>query len=189
MRDVEKLEKNNDIKIHVFRLNEKGEKIFPYKISQYKIKNLDIEADEEDYIIDVLQLIDKKNAEKSHFCWIKSLHKAIYSQTSNHNRLNLCRRCLFRCSSAHKFARHRELCSNHKVQAVRFPRKNCPTRGDIFSYIKGEKSCVTEKESRAPYVMYADLEAVLAPVSIQCGAKTKIVQRHLPSAMSYIVTR
>jgi hypothetical protein len=190
MRDIERLEKNNDLKINIFRLNETLSNIFPYKMSHYKIKDGD--ADEESRTIDILQLLDSKKVGFSHFCWLKNLHRALKMQVSPTNAFKLCRRCLYRCVSVIKFDRHVELCKNHKIQAVSLPRKNCPKKSDIFSYIHGDESGVTEKECRAPWVMYSDIEAILTPVSLsenEKTAKTSIVNRHEPSAMSYIVTR
>ena len=182
--DLSKLEKLNDIRINVFRLNDSN-KYFPYKISEYKSSEPDF-----DRIIDVLELTSPQG---NHFVWIKNIHKAMSKQIrqKTNNLYFLCRRCLFSCYSEKKFAFHTELCELRKIQAVSLPKLGCPKKTDQFSYGKG--NYVTEKECEFPFYFYADIECLLELENLELHEATKsgetTVHRHTPSAMSYICVR
>ena len=124
--DVKKLEKQNDVRINVFRLNE-GNKIFPYYVSEYGLSNKNFD----DRTIDVLELCSSRG---NHYAWIKNLSRALKLQISpTSNVLHLiCRRCLFSCFSHSKYADHVALCQEHKIQAISLPRLNGPKKWTNF---------------------------------------------------------
>ena len=185
LRDVQRMEKNNKIRINIFRLNE-GNKIFPYYISEYGDDNFD-------KIVDVLELCSHKG---NHFVWIKSLSRALFRQISPNanSKVHICRRCLFNCYSAHKYDEHIRLCKEHKIQAISLPRLNCPKKLDKFSY---SKDCaITERECELPFYMYADIECLLKPSNEDDDVEMtsskpgeKVINRHEPSSMAYICVR
>ena len=185
MIDVKKLEKQNNVRINVFRLNDSS-KIFPYYISEYglTIQNFD------DRTIDVLELCSFRG---NHYTWIKNLSKALRLQISpsTHVQYLICRRCLFTCYSSSKYADHVALCQEHKIQAISLPRLNCPKKMDKFSYSK--KCNVTEKECEFPYYFYADIECLLVPEGNDLHESNKsgetVINKHVPSAMAYVCAR
>ena len=184
LADLSKLEKLNDIRINVFRLNE-ANKFFPYKISDFKISEPDF-----DRIIDVLELCSPQG---NHFVWIKNIHRAISRQIrqKSNQAYFLCRRCLFSCFSEKKFEFHAELCKSHKIQAVTLPKFGCAKKTDQFSYGKG--SNITEKECEFPFYFFADIECLLEEENQALHEASKsgetIVHRHTPSAMAYTCVR
>jgi len=149
-RQLKEIEEKNDRALNIFRLTP-SDKIFPHRISSNDV------CDEK--VVDLLELC---STEGSHYVLITHLRRLIRGQYSRHNGSTelICRRCLYVCFTDSVYERHRELCLQHKLQAVTLPRKDCPKGGDKFRYLKDSSPNspgVTDKECMLPFTIFCDI--------------------------------
>ena len=90
--------------------------------------------------------------ESQHYSTIRNFSRLVYGQLSNYQHtIYSCKKCLHACSSADVLKRHMERCTH--VQLAKFPiEPRCR-----FTNI--------QKQLPAPFVVYADFESVLKPLS------------------------
>ena len=183
-----RIEKQNDIFINVFRLNEE-EKVYPFRLG-----TVDTLANASN----IVNLLELTSVTGNHYVLITSLTALLRRQLNlSRNPRYICPRDLFSCQSQAKFIRHQELCRDNSVQAVSLPRANCPRKSDKFAYIKDRSAGsprVTEFEVEMPFCFYSDIECVLPPISTAARSgpetpSTLEVTTHEPSCMAYSVTR
>ena len=140
IKQINKIEKQNNIRINVFSYEEKQP--YPIYVSKEKF---------EDHI--ELLLITKD--ENKHYVLIKDFNKFMYQQTKHKERKHFCMHCLQCFSSERVLNNHKDNCIQvNGIQAV-----NMPEKGDnILKYTNHHK------QQPAPFIIYADFEAITKKV-------------------------
>ncbi|XP_054256909.1 uncharacterized protein LOC128981938 [Macrosteles quadrilineatus] len=176
LTDVKKFEKRAGLSINVYGLEENSD-VFPLCVTD----------EEKPVHVDLLLVKDGTN---SHYCLIKNLSRLVHSQATKHNRkCYICRRCLQHFHNEDNLKTHMEDCSRHDPLKIKLP-----TAG------KNDKIRFTEhnKSMKVPYVIYADLESMLLPISTcepsgvdENGAKrsyTYSYQKHEAISFCYYIS-
>ena len=137
---IERFERQNDININVYGLNEEDCSIFPKRISERDVAR---------HHVDLLYM---SHGEEGHYLLIRNFSRLVGRQMSRHHRqMHFCRRCLHGCTTEEILGKHMERCKNHNAQRVKMPEPE----ENIVSF----KS--TEKQLRLPFIIYADFESIL----------------------------
>ena len=158
-RDSDKFERNNDISINVLGLVDN--KIVTLRKTKQK---------KEKHVI----LFKLKNETTEHFAWVKNLNRLWFGIGSNHHsQRHVCDGCLNSFASEKSLAVHQEFCVHDGVRAI------LPPVGSTMKFKKLE--AVTE----VPFVIFADFESILKPVSIDIGEKTRQIQHHIPCSSAF----
>ena len=112
-----------------------------------------------------------------HFAWIKDFSRLMRDITKHANRYFWCKRCFCRFQAEDTLDRHKQLCT----------RENLISNVHILSEL-GTSIMFTNWKfiTMAPFVIYADLESVLAEVDITHG-KTNLYQKHKCCAASSLI--
>ena len=167
IKDYNKIEKMNSIKINVFCYEEN--QIFPLYISKEKF---------EDHM-ELLLITDGKN---KHYVLIKDFNKLMYNQTKHESRKHFCMYCLQCFSSERVLNNHKENCIQlNGTQAVKMPTKD----NSILKFNN------YHKQQPTPFVIYADIEALLQKVERgqpdSNESYTERFQRHVDCGSAYKV--
>ena len=167
IKDYNKIEKMNSININVFCYEEN--QIFPLYISKEKF---------EDHM-ELLLITDDKN---KHYVLIKDFNKLMYNQTKHESRKHFCMYCLQCFSSERVLNNHKENCIQlNGTQAVKMPTKD----NSILKFNN------YHKQQPTPFVIYADIEALLQKVERgqpdSNGSYTEKFQRHIDCGSAYKV--
>ncbi|XP_065183200.1 uncharacterized protein LOC135814066 [Sycon ciliatum] len=113
----------------------------------------------------------------NHFTWIKNFSRAC--ENKNRHATHYC----FRCLSAHKTAdslqHHSERCQVMKPVPVVMP----TAKDSILKYTN------LKHRMAAPYIIYADTEAIIEPMEEQHGSSTVRTARHVPCSIRYAAIR
>jgi hypothetical protein len=168
---MDKFERLNNLSVNVFTYHQK-DGIEPLRIS--KVENTD------DRHVDLLLLDDE---EKTHYVLIKNLNGFLREQwTDKDHTRHFCRYCLWGFSNEQALHNHRSegMCTTMGTNPKRI---KLPSKDKCFKTYTPSK----EKESRFPYVIYADFESILAapdPKDKKCGNKTRY-QVHRACSFAY----
>ena len=133
-----------------------------------------------------LMLIE--SGEKQHYCFVKRVSALLYDQSKHRDTKHYCMLCLTGFSREDLLENHKKYCNGLKGK---------PTRIDMP---KEEEKIVSfqnyNKQMKVPYVIYADLEALIKKISLcelEGGNKEKsyIIKKeyHEASGFSYTVVR
>jgi len=133
--------------------------------------------------IDLLLLTDPEEPEKTHYVWIKDLARMLYKNNRHKERKYPCRRCLHVFSSE-------ALLETHKNDSQGIGGKPQCTVGpkegqNILKFTNHHK------QMQAPYIIYADFEALNIPVE-GCAdnpQKTRQIAKQVPCSYCYVVFR
>ena len=137
IKDMKKIEKQNQININVFGYHQKTRETYPIRIS---------EANFPDHI----ELLWIEEGEKSHYVLIKNFNQFMSSYTKHHGRKYFCLRCLHCCSSERTLENHKQDCLLiNGTQAIKMPEKGSKI------YFQNHKKMLP-----APFAIYADFEAI-----------------------------
>ena len=142
IKDMKKIEKQNQININVFGYHQKTRETYPIRIS---------EANFPDHI-ELLWITqeDEKEKEKSHYVLIKNFNQFMSSYTKHHGRKYFCLRCLHCCSSERTLENHKQDCLLiNGTQAIKMPEKGSKI------YFQNHKKMLP-----VPFAIYADFEAI-----------------------------
>ena len=144
IKDIPKVEKQNNLSINVFALNNQANKhsLYPVYISN------NIEQGEST-VIDMLYIENNGN---SHYCLIKNLDSFRYDK--NKHKQFTCRNCLQGFQRKETLERHRELCFLQKHCNLILPNKD----NNILKFTKHEYSF------KLPFTIYCDFEASNIPL-------------------------
>ena len=136
IKQINKIEKNNNIRINVFGYEEKQS--YPIYVSKEKFD-------------DHLELLLITKDENKHFVLIKDFNKFMYQQTKHKERKHFCMYCLQCFSSERILANHVNNCLTvNGVQAI-----NMPKQGENILKFNN-----FHKQLPVPFVIYADFEAI-----------------------------
>ena len=177
LKDIPRFERQNDISVSVYgwenaRINKDGVKELGYATT------LRIAKDIKPRHVNLLMIGD----EVKHYCWIKHFSRLVRSQyTGARIEHAYCRFCLHgfpgqaiegQCTRLEDAKRrrneHEKECFVHGGQKTTFPEDPCI------------KFKAIEKQVEAPFVVYADFEAILNPLNASSGEKTVKTEEHLP---------
>ena len=164
VKQYNKIEKQNNIRVNVFGYEEKQ----PYVIYLSKEKF--------DSCLNLLLLTE---GEVKHYCLIKDFNKFMYNETKHKERKHFCMYCLQCLSSKEHLEKHKVDCIEiNGEQAIKMPEP-------------GSKIAFTNyrKQLPAPFVIYADFEAITEKVDEKAPQKsyTEQYQKHTACGYGYKV--
>ena len=112
-----------------------------------------------------------------HYAWIKDFSRLMRDITKHKGRYYWCKRCFGRFQAENTLDRHRQLCTRENfISNVHIlPEPGTSLKFTNWKFI-----------TMAPFVIYADLESVLADVDITHG-KTHLYQKHKCCAASAVI--
>ena len=141
-RDINKFEKNNEIGVNILLVENKKTYICRKGRDYNRIVNL-------------MLIADVENPNKKHYVAVKSLSRLLSKQNSKHKEAqHFCTNCLNGFESEIIRDEHYEYCRSKDSVRVEMPTKN-----PIVKYADGQY------QFKVPFVIYADFESVLVPVS------------------------
>ena len=128
-------------------------------------------------------LIEK--AGKTHYTWIKNLNRLLYDSIKHKERKHFCERCLHGYRREDQLEAHKPECRGIGQTAVRM---DMPKEGENKLAFQNY-----HKQLPAPYIIYADFEALTAkvegPEPDPAKSNTQRTQHHEICSYSYIVVR
>ena len=120
-----------------------------------------------------LMLIEK--GEIQHYCWVKRESALLFDKAIN-NKTFYCMRCLTRFTRAHTLVEHEKYCNGVNGRPTKI---DMPEEGENILAFQNH-----QKQMKAPYVIYADFEALVKKIQ-GCERdpdKKKVTQKR-PSCM------
>ena len=160
VKQYNKIEKQNNIRVNVFGYEE-GQ---PYVIYVSKEK-----------FNSCLNLLLITEGEVKHYCLLKNFNKFMYNQTKHKERKHFCMYCL-QCLSS------KEHLEKHKVDCIEI-------NGEQAINMPGPGSKIAFKNYRrklpAPFVIYADFEAITEKVDEKAPQKSRTEQYQKHTACGY----
>ncbi|XP_071055897.1 uncharacterized protein [Onthophagus taurus] len=163
IRDIPKFEEENNISINVYGINSwyNGEKMVD------DIVTVCICKQKRERHVNLLVVSD--NFGNNHYCWIKNLSRLINAQSSTHEHQRyICEGCLQYFSTEDKLVRH-QMDDCKKVKAT-VPSEQIKV--NKFGHLEKENVLQFEgfeKKMKVPFVVYADFEAILKPLTPEEG--------------------
>ena len=147
IENIPKFERENNLSINVYSTNMNGDEINPLFLS--KVQDCQL--------INLLLIMGK---EKNHYVWVKNFNRLLCN-----NKITLkdtkvfCPSCMYgfvkRYNGEQRLAEHLEYCSELSPQRVILPKKG----EEIIKFKDFEKSL------KLPFIIYADFECVIKPMS------------------------
>lgn len=189
LKDISKFEKQNNISINVYAL-EKIKKNFK---SEYEIVGpLHYTKSKRDRHVNLLLLGD--DDENFHYCYISDLSRLISNQLSKHNgKIFLCDGCLQYFTTEQLLLRHNQF----DCDLVRMNLPSKEIKIDKFGNALPEnilKFQNIQKQIEVPFVIYADFECILKPMSNNdpenLDSNTTYTQQkfeHIPYSFAYYI--
>ena len=113
----------------------------------------------------------------NHYVWIKNFSRLFHDITKKDHQYLFCKRCLSHFLKEEHLTRHQQLCTREDWCSVQhiLPSPGSSIEFKNFKY-----------QTRAPFVIYADLESVLEPIEERSGY-TLLYQRHRCCAAAAIL--
>ena len=176
VKQYNKIEKQNNIRVNVFGYEE-GQP-FPIYLSKRKFESSTPHGFES-YLNLLLITGEKEGGETTHYCLIKDFNKFMYNQTKHKERKHFCMFCLQCFSSKEHLEKHEVDCLQiNGKQAIEMPE---PGSKIAFRNYR--------KELPAPFVIYADFEAITEKVDEKAPQKsyTEQYQKHTACGYGYKV--
>ena len=164
VKQINKIEKQNNIRINLFGYEEKQK--FPIYISQEKFQ-------------DHLELLLINKDKKNHYVLVKNFNKFMFDQTKHNCKKHFCMYCLQCFSREDVLAEHVKNClSINGKQAIKMPKKG--QHVNFRNY---------HKQIPAPFVIYADFEAITEKIHGCQKSKdksyTEAYQKHTDCGYGY----
>ena len=158
-KDIDNFERKNDISVNVLGLV--GKEIVTLRKTKDK---------KEKHVI----LFKLKNGEAEHFTWVKNLNRLWFGVDSKHReQRQVCDGCLNSFASEKSLFQHKEFCVDDGVKAV------LPPEDTTMKFKKPEAA------TEVPFVIFADFESILKPVSHEIGEKTRQTHHHVPCSFCF----
>ena len=120
----------------------------------------------------LIKTLLENKAVLTHYVWITDLSSFLYKQSKANNKLYYCRRCLQHFRAQEKLDDHVKSCS--KIGAI------FPDSKNKFVRFKNLKNKI-----QAPFVVYADFEAINDKNKIQEHKTTEILANHEVCSYAY----
>ena len=167
IKQYNKIEKQNNIRINVFGYEEKQP--YPIYVSKEKFK-------------DHMELLLITENENKHYVLIKDFNKFMHNQTKHDGRKHFCMYCLQCFSSERVLNNHIDNCIQmNGTQAIKMPDKD----NNILKFNN------FHKQQPVPFVIYADFEAITEKIQ-GCQPNndksyTEAYQKHIDCGSAYKV--
>ena len=167
IKQYNKIEKQNNIRINVFGYEEKQP--YPIYVSKEKFK-------------DHMELLLITENENKHYVLIKDFNKFMHNQTKHDGRKHFCMYCLLCFSSERVLNNHIDNCIQmNGTQAIKMPDKD----NNILKFNN------FHKQQPVPFVIYADFEAITEKIQ-GCQPNndksyTEAYQKHIDCGSAYKV--
>ncbi|XP_043478219.1 uncharacterized protein LOC122508763 [Leptopilina heterotoma] len=188
LKDVSKIEAQNNISVNVYRLIKKDEKftVAPLHLSsQKKVIHVNLLRVEDHYIDENLKSEEEEEEVDDqkiisfnyHYVYIKDLSTLVSTQLSGHRgKKYICDRCLHYFYDELKLSEHAEICQKMNVTSIKLPEP-----GKNFVEFKNYQN-----KERVPFIIYADCESILIPAEApQQPSNTEIFQNHKTLSIGY----
>ena len=167
IKDVPKIEEQNNISINVFGFSNK--ELYPLYLSA--------RSAEPNCNYGAFDLLLITNESSKHYVWIKDFNRFCFKQTKHKNKKYFCRSCLQCFSSNEILEKHKDVCLKiNGKQSVKLPEK-----GTTISFNNWKK------QLQVPFVIYADFESINKKVNEQSGLSTKKLQSQEACSYGYKV--
>lgn len=162
--DIPKVEKANNLKINVFRLD------------SGKLQTIYNTMQRNDNVVNLLLLEDGKT---THYVWIRNLARLLCINKNN-EKTYACSQCLSACyDSNEKLQEHLKLCMQHKAVRVVLPKEG----KNIIKFRNYGRSF------KHPFAVFMDFESTLEPYddvkSRDAGLKVEKCQKHSINSVGY----
>ena len=174
VKQIDKLEKQNpNLAINVFGWVK--DTVIVYRISskEKSVKRIN------------LMLIESKGTQ--HYCWVKRESALLFDKVRN-NKTFYCMRCLTRFIRAHTLVEHEKYCNGVNGRPTKI---DMPEEGENILAFQNY-----QKEMKAPYVIYADFEALVKKMQgcerdpdKKCKSYTEKTEWHEACGYSYVVVK
>ena len=164
VKQYNKIEKQNSINVNVFGYEERQP--YPIYVSKEKFNSC-------------LNLLLITEGEVKHYCLIKNFNKFMHSQTKHNGRKHFCMYCLQCLSSKEHLEKHKVDCLQiNGKQSIKMPE---PGSEIAFKNYR--------RQLPAPFVIYADFEAITEKVDEKAPQKsyTEQYQKHTACGYGYKV--
>ena len=164
VKQYNKIEKQNSINVNVFGYEERQP--YPIYVSKEKFDSC-------------LNLLLITKGEVKHYCLLKDFNKFMYNQTKHKGRKHFCMYCL-QCLNS------KEHLEKHKVECIEINGKQSIKMPEPESKIAFKNY---HKQLPAPFVIYADFEAITEKVGEKAPQKscTEQYQKHTACGYGYKV--
>ena len=129
-----------------------------------------------------INLLLVRDGEKSHYVYIKSMSRLLYSSTGSdksHNQTHICPVCFKIYQVKEKLINHLQNGCAKYGEKTTFPDPAIAKEYVQFKSI--------QKQHKNPYVIYADFESILSQVEVNDQSNTQKYQKHIPCGYAYKV--
>lgn len=189
LNQIDIFEKNNEeISINVYIIENDNEnesekkQVVPVRLTKRVKKNhihlLLLCATENDRQkrANFAELIGTDTKYDTHYCWIKDLSKLISSDVSKHKaKIHVCDRCLHFFYTERTLREHVTVCEKLNFSKITLPSED-------------EKWCFFNKFERqleVPFIIYADIEAILTETANEVHEPKGAYQKHVAHSIGY----
>ena len=172
LSDLPKIESQFNVTINLFGHSDSNDK----PIHIYPIRTLESTHKKE------VDLLVTSNSGTNHYVWIKNFDRLCSNVTKDKAKKFFCKRCLQHFSSESNLQKHKEDCMLlTNCQAIEMP-----LEGEITKF-KSFRETI-----KIPFVIYADLEAILQKLAVTqkqnvCQEQTEKLQKHVACSYGYKV--
>ena len=174
VKQINKLEKQNpNLAINVFGWEKDTVIVHRISSKEKSVKRIN------------LMLIEK--GEKQHYCWVKRESALLFDQSKNRNAKHYCMMCLTGFSRADLLVEHEKYCNGVNGRPTRI---EMPKEGENILAFQNH-----QKQMKAPYVIYADFEALVKKIQgceqdrEKNKSYTEKTEWHEACGYSYIVVK
>ena len=176
LNQIPNVEHQNNLSINVFGYSESAG-IHPLYLSK-------------DHTRDPINLLLITKVEdgktKSHYCWIKDFNRLCFEQNKHRGKTFFCLRCISGHCSERTLQDHMIYCrgvDTPPCHAV-FPEKSEDGTNPTIKFKN------IQNMMKAPYVIYADTEAIIKPTaSSTTDSNTVQSSEHIPCSFAYVIVR
>ena len=177
--DIVKFEKNNrNISVNVFGVEDIMNEGENEHITYYPLYLSKCQSSERNHVN--LLVIEKED--RHHYCLIRNLNRMLASQNKHKGQTYFCTNCLHGFCKKELLDRHIPLCTTHDPLTIKMP--------------EGDEAIMTfkavDKMLKVPYVIYADFECILKPISEEeinerNSTSQKRKNEHVPCGYAFLV--
>ena len=164
---IERVEKKNNLALNVFGWD--CRQVVVYRLSKQPGN------------IRRIHLLLVRKGEQYHYTWIKDFNRLLHDQSKYEGRKHFCERCLHCYTREDLLEEHKPNCRGIGRPAVRI---EMPKEGENKLTFQN-----WHKQLPAPYVIYADFEAVVIKIPEPQQGNTQKTQHHEVCGFSYVVVR
>ena len=122
----------------------------------------------------------------SHYCWIKDFNRLCFDQNKHHGKTFFCTRCISGHCSERTLKEHQIYCRGVDAPPCHavFPEKSEDGTNPTIKFKN------IQHMMKAPYVIYADTESIIRPVTNpHTDSNTVQSSEHIPCSFAYVVVR